>query len=108
VIDTKVSDAACRTKVPEAFDPVSAGMSLMNNNIYTLQLRRTQKFGELQPDVWKAMQPPYVKVGDIKAEIDPATFLDSSFIDAANDFTTDDVKKKITAWKEANPDKLIP
>jgi NitT/TauT family transport system substrate-binding protein len=108
VIDTKASASACRTKVPEAFDPVQAGVNLMNNNIYGLQLRRTQKFGELQPDVWNAMQPPFVKVGDIKAVIDPATFLDSSFIDGANDFTTDDVKKKINAWKEANPDKLIP
>ena len=44
---------------------------------------------------------------EISKELDPATFLDSSFIDAANDFTTDDVKNEDQAWKEANKDKLI-
>jgi NitT/TauT family transport system substrate-binding protein len=108
VIDTKVSASACRTKVPEAFDPIEAGMNLMTNNIYTMQLRRTQKFGELQPDIWDSVQAPYVKLGEVSKHFDPATFLVPSFIDAANDFTTDDVKKKIYAWKDANPDKQIP
>jgi hypothetical protein len=47
------------------------------------------------------------RTADITKEIDPATFLDSSFIAAANDWTTDDVKKNLKAWKEANKDKLI-
>jgi hypothetical protein len=48
-----------------------------------------------------------LKHGEINKEVDPATFLDSSFIAAANDWTTDDVKKNLNAWKEANSDKLI-
>ena len=43
-----------------------------------------------------------MKLGEISKEIDPATFLDSSFVEAANDWTTDDVKKNMNAWKEAN------
>ncbi len=32
----------------------------------------------------------------------------AAFIEAANDFITDDVKKKMNAWRDANPDKRIP
>lgn len=107
VIDTNLSAAACRTMIPEQFENVNVGLGMINANVYGMQLRRTQKFGELQPDVWKVIQPPYIELKEISKELDPATFLDSSFIDAANDFATDEVKAKMNAWKEANPDKLI-
>jgi NitT/TauT family transport system substrate-binding protein len=107
VIDTKLSASACRTKIPEQFENVDVGLNMINANVYGMQLRRTQKFGELQPDVWKAIQPPYIELKEISKELDPATFIDSSFIDAANDFTTDQVKAKMNAWKEANKDNLI-
>ena len=48
-----------------------------------------------------------MKQEEISKEIDPSTFLDSSFIEAANDWTTDDIKAAMNAWKEANGDKLI-
>jgi NitT/TauT family transport system substrate-binding protein len=107
VLETKVAAAGCRVHVPEVFENLEIGMNLINNGAYRTQVRRTKLFGELQPDVWAAIQGPYVKLGEISKEIDPSTFLDDSFIDVANDFTTDDVKAKINAWKEANPDKLI-
>jgi NitT/TauT family transport system substrate-binding protein len=106
-IDTKLTAAACRTKIPEQFENLQTGLNMINANVYTMQLRRTKYFGELQPDIWKAIQPPYVKLKEISRELDPATFLDPSFIEAVNDFTTDEVKTKINAWKEANQDKLI-
>jgi hypothetical protein len=107
VLDTKIAAAACRQHVPEAFENLQIGLNLINNGAYSTQVRRTKLFGELQPDVWAAIQGPYVKLAEISGEIDPSTFLDDSFIDVANDFTTDDVKAKMNAWKEANPDKLI-
>ena len=107
VIDTKLTAAACRTAIPEQFENIDTGMSMINNNVYTLQIRRTKDFGEPQPDVWAAIQPPYIKQKEISKELDPATFLDSSFIAAANDFTTADVKKKIYEWRDANKDKLL-
>jgi NitT/TauT family transport system substrate-binding protein len=107
VLDTKLAASACRVHVPEAFENLEVGMNMMNNGIYTTQVRRTKLFGELQPDVWAAVQGPFVKLGEINQEHDPSTFLDDSFIEAANDFTTDDVKAKMNAWKEGNPDKLI-
>jgi hypothetical protein len=61
----------------------------------------------LQPDVWSAIQPPYLKQKEISKELDPATFLDSSFTEAANDWTLNDVKAGMEEWKKANMDKLI-
>ena len=106
-LDTKLTASACRTKIPEQFENIDTGLSMINNNVYGMQLRRTKNFGELQPDVWAVIQPPYVKLKEISKELDPATFLDSSFIEAANDFTTDEVKKRIYEWRDANKDKLI-
>jgi len=107
VLDTKLTAAACRTVIPEQFENLDVGLRMINNSVYVTQLRRTKDYGELQPDVWAAIQPPYVKAGEINKEIDPAVFLDSSFTKAANDWTTDDVKAAMDAWKKANKDKLI-
>jgi len=107
VLDTKLSASACRTVIPEQFEDINVGMQMMNTAVYVYQLRRGIEFGELQPDVWAAIQSPYVKLGEIKKEIDPDTFLDSSFLEAANDFTLDQVKAGMAEWKEANRDKLI-
>ena len=49
----------------------------------------------------------FIKAGIITAEVDPATFLDTSFQDTAFDFTTQDVLDGIKKWKDANPDKVI-
>jgi NitT/TauT family transport system substrate-binding protein len=95
VIDTKLAASACRTSIPEQFEDLDVGMRMINNSVYSTQLRRTKTYGELQPDVWGSIQGPYVKQGEISKEIDPSVFLDSSFIAAAND------------WTEANRDKLI-
>jgi hypothetical protein len=82
-------------------------LRLMNGSVYERQLRRTKEYGELQPDVWSAIQGPYVKLGEISKEIDPATFLDSSFIEAANDWTLPEIKAAINKWKKENPDLVI-
>jgi len=107
VIDTKLTASACRTRIPEEFENMETGMSLMNNNVYITQLRRTKDYGELQPDVWAAIQGPFVKLGEISKNIEPDTFLDASFIEAANNWTLDEVKAGMAKWKEANPDQII-
>lgn len=108
VIDTKLAASACRTVQPEQFENMDVGMRMMQGSIYERQLRRTKDYGELQPDVWASIQGPYVKAGEIPAAIDPSVFLDSSFIAAANDWTTDDVKKIMNDWAAANAEVLIP
>jgi len=107
VVDTKLSASVCRVAVPEQFENLETGMELVNTAVYVLQLRRTKDYGELQPDVWAAIQGPYVKLGEISKEIAPDSFLDASFIEAANNWTLDEVKAAMAKWKEANPDKVI-
>jgi NitT/TauT family transport system substrate-binding protein len=107
VVDTKLMASACRTRIPEEFENLAVGMKLMNDNVFITQLRRTKDYGELQPDVWAAIQGPFVKLGEIPEFIDPATFLDDSFIEAANDWTLMEVKEAMAEWKEANPDLVI-
>ena len=54
------------------------------------------------------IQGPYAKFGVIEGEIDPATFIDDSSYEAANDFDPAEVKAAIDEWKAANPDLLQP
>ena len=106
VIDTKAVVAMCKEAIPEQFENLALGAKMIDYGVYTLQLRRTVKYGELQPDVWKTIQPGFIKAGIVTAEIDPSTFLDTSFQKDIN-FTTQDVLDGIKKWKEANPDKVI-
>ncbi len=107
IIDTKAVVAACKVAIPEQFENMALGSKMIDYGVYTLQLRRTVKYGELQADIWKTIQPGFLKAGIITAEIDPSTFLDTSFQDTAFDFTTQDVLDGIKKWKDANPDKVI-
>ncbi len=107
VLDTKAVIAACSTYIPEQFEgDMQIGTRMINYQAYTLELRRTVNYGELQPDVWKGIQKGFIDAGVIEKEVDPADFLDTSF-QAGLDFTTADVQKGINKWKEANPDKVI-
>jgi NitT/TauT family transport system substrate-binding protein len=107
VVDTKLTASACRAKLPEEFENLETGLGLVTQNVFVQQLRRTKDYGELQPDVWASIQGTFVKLGEISKEIDPATFLDDSFVAAANDWTLMEVKEAMATWKEANPDQVI-
>ena len=107
IVDTKLTASACRVAIPEQFENVENGLRMINNSVYGTQVRRTKVYGELQPDVWASIQPPYLKQKEITKTLDPKTFLDPSFIEAANDWTLDDVKSAMADWKKANEDKLI-
>jgi NitT/TauT family transport system substrate-binding protein len=107
VLDTKAVIAACATYIPEQFEDMQLGTRMINYQAYTLQIRRVVNYGELQADVWKGIQPGFIKAGVIEKEVDPAEFLDTSFQAGLQDFTTADVQAGINKWKEANPDKVI-
>jgi NitT/TauT family transport system substrate-binding protein len=107
IIDTKAVIAACKTFIPEQFEDMNIGTRMIDYQAYTLELRRTVNYGELQSDVWKSIQPGLLKAGVIDKEVDPTTFLDTSFQAGINTFTTQDVLAGIKKWKDANPDKVI-
>jgi NitT/TauT family transport system substrate-binding protein len=104
IMDIKAVMAACKKRIPEQWEKPGNGERVVTNSVMNTQIRRTVKYGELQRDVWEGIQQPYVDFGEIPKEIEIDTFLDPSFIDAANDFTTDEVKAGVKAWKEANKD----
>ena len=104
VMDTKAIMAACEKRIPEQWENRETGESMVNNSVYHTQLRRTMKLGELQPEAWTRLQAPYVALGEISRQIDPAEFLDASFVEEANGFTTDDVKAGIKRFRESNSD----
>jgi NitT/TauT family transport system substrate-binding protein len=106
-LDTKAVVAACATYIPEQFEDIDLGMKMINTSAYTTQLRRTFFAGDLQPDVWKAIQPGYIKAGVIQKEVDPATFLDTSFQAGIRQLSTEYIKEGIQKWKDANPEKVI-
>ncbi len=106
-LDIKAVVAACATFVPEQFENLDLGMKMINYSAYTTQLRRTFFAGDLQPDVWSSIQPGYKKAGVIAEEVDPATFLDTSFQAGIRELTTEYIKEGIQSWKDANPDKII-
>lgn len=101
-LDPETVAKMCRTAVPEEWENAEAGQALMEAAI-GLNYPVTEAFGDLEPDVWKNVQGPYLEFGQIEAELDPATFLDDSLIAAANDFTDADVQAALDEWKAANP-----
>ena len=89
-------------QVPEEWENQAAGQALMDASFF-LNLPITPKYGDVEPDVWKSIQPAYIKAGELAAELDPATFLDGSLIDAANQIDEAKIKADMEAWSAANP-----
>ena len=92
----------CAKQVPEEWEMPVAGQALMDASIFQAT-PVGDKYGEVQPDVWKSIQPSYIKAGELAAEIDPAIFLDGSMIAAANEFDEAKIKADLEAWNAANP-----
>ena len=93
---------------PDQWENLEAGYKLLNTATYQTTLVRTRLRGEPQPYVWKNIQPPYVKMGELDEVIDTSTFLDASFIEAANDYTTEEVRNALVEWEKANQDIMLP
>lgn len=91
----------CRAAVPAEWEDADAGWALMDASI-ALNYPLTAAFGDLEPEVWRAVQGPYCELGLLDAELDPASFLDNSFIGAANAFTDAEIEVALKSWRAAN------
>ncbi|MCS0496277.1 ABC transporter substrate-binding protein [Ancylobacter sp. MQZ15Z-1] len=100
-IDPQVLSAMLKKAVPEEWPNEEFGQKFVDASV-DLAYSITDKKGDVQAEVWKAVQPPLVKVGELKAEIDPATFLDASIIGPANDYSRDEIVADVAAWKQKN------
>jgi NitT/TauT family transport system substrate-binding protein len=101
-IDRDAVAAMCAKSVPEEWENAEAGNALLDAAMGMI-LPQTPQHGQPQPDVWTAIQGPYIKFGVIEGEVDPAGFLDESFYEEANAFDSADVQAAIDKWKEMNP-----
>jgi NitT/TauT family transport system substrate-binding protein len=100
-IDPAVLSAMLKKAVPEEWPNDEFGQKFVDASV-DLAFSVTKRRGDLQPENWKAVQPPMVTVGELNSEIDPSTFLDDSVIGPANDYSLDDVVADVKAWKEKN------
>ena len=87
--------------VPEEWENQSFGQEFLDASI-PMNYSVTPKLGDVQPEVWKRVQAPMVKLGELQKEIDPKTFLDRSLIDPANDFSRESIAADVAAWKKKN------
>lgn len=100
-IDPKVLSAMLKKAVPEEWPNEEFGQQFVDASV-ELAYSTTKKLGDLQPDVWQQVQAPYIKLGELKKELPVNTFLDASIIGPANDFSRDQVKADVAAWKAKN------
>lgn len=91
-----------RKGVPAEWENEEAGQLFLDMSI-GMNVSTTERLGDLQPDVWQALQPRLLSSGAIESEVDVTTFLNDTYIAAANDFDRAQVEADVTAWMEANP-----
>lgn len=92
---------ALRQAVPAEWENPDAGQLYLDMSI-GMNLSTTERLGDLQTDVWNAIQPRLVSSGAIPEAVDVSTFLNDIYIDAANDFDRAEVEAEAAAWLEAN------
>ena len=92
---------ALRKGVPAEWENEAAGQLFLDMSI-GMNLSTTERLGDLQSDVWTALQPRLVSSGATPEEVDVPTFLNDTYIAAANDFDRAQVEAEAAAWLEAN------
>ena len=92
---------ALRKGVPAEWENEAAGQLFLDMSI-GMNVSTTERLGDLQTDVWTALQPRLVSSGAVPQEVDVTTFLNDTYIAAANDFDRAEVEAEAAAWLEAN------
>ncbi|MFT6076460.1 MAG: NitT/TauT family transport system substrate-binding protein [Yoonia sp.] len=90
-----------RKGVPEEWEVEAAGMGLFQG-VLPMNISTTERLGDLQADVWTNVQPRMLSSGAIEEMVDVSTFLNDTYIDAANDFDKAQVEADAAAWLAAN------
>jgi NitT/TauT family transport system substrate-binding protein len=90
-----------RKGVPEEWENEAAGQLFLDMSI-GMNVSTTERLGDLQTGVWTALQPRLLSSGAIEKEVDVSTFLNDTYIAAANDFDRAAVEADAAAWLAAN------
>ena len=70
--------------------------------VLPMNISTTPRMGDLQSDVWTNVQPRMLSSGAIEKLVDVSTFLNDTYIDAANNFDKAAVEADAAAWLTAN------
>lgn len=96
-----VVEAMLRIAVPEEWEDEAAGASLLQG-VIPMNISVTEDYGDVQTDVWTNIQPRMLASGAIENEVDVTTFLNDTYIAAANDFDRDEVAVEVQTWADEN------
>jgi len=99
--NTEVVEKMLRMAVPEEWEDEAAGKSLLEG-VIPMNISVTERLGDVQTDVWTNIQPRLLSSGAIEKEVDVSTFLNDTYIDAANDFDRAEVAEEVKAWADKN------
>lgn len=92
---------ALRQGVPAEWENEDAGQLYLNMSI-GMNLSTTERLGDLQRDDWTNLQPRLLSSGAIAELVDVSTFLNDTYIAAANDFDRAEVEAEAAAWLAEN------
>jgi hypothetical protein len=101
-IDPETVAKMCQKAVPEEWEIMETGQALFEGSL-GLHTPATPRYGQVQPDVWARVQGSLVKFKLLDNALDPATFLNDSFIAGANEIDDAQIQADLDAWKAANP-----
>jgi NitT/TauT family transport system substrate-binding protein len=100
-VSAEAVELMLRKAVPEEWEVEAAGKSLLEG-VLPMNISSTPRIGDLQKDVWAGIQPMMLASGGIEKAVDVATFLNDTYIAAANDFDRAAVAADVQAWLAAN------
>ena len=100
-VNPEAVEAMLRQAVPEEWENEAAGKGLFDG-VLPMNISTTKQLGDLQTDVWTNVQPRMLSSGAIKEEVDVSTFLNDTYIEAANDFDRAEVEAEVAEWVTAN------
>lgn len=92
---------ALRQAVPAEWENEDAGQLFLDMSI-GMNVSVTERLGDLQADVWTAIQPRFLSSGAITEQVDVSTFLNDTYIAAANDWDRAEVEAEAAAWLAEN------
>jgi len=104
-LDLQMTAAIMTDSVPEQWQNVDVGYQLLQLTAMTLHEPMSERRGDIHPDMWERVQPVFVSVGEIKGTHDVAGFTDDSFVEAANQYSVDELQADVDAWIAENGDR---
>ncbi len=104
-LDLQMSAAIMTDAVPEQWQNVDVGYQLLELTAMKLHEPMSERRGDIHPFMWERVQPVFVSVGEIDETHDVASFTDDSFVEAANQYSIEELQADVDAWIAANADR---